>query len=53
MKTQSDILMMNNIIRDLGYTSIGDESSERKSFFTKTLPKLVEDIPNKTFDEID
>ena len=53
MKTQSDILMMNNIIKDLGYTGIGDESSKRKSFFTKTLPKLVEDIPNKTFDEID
>ena len=43
---------MNNIIRDLGYTGIGDKSSERNSFFTKTLPKLVEEIQNKTFDEI-
>ena len=52
MKNKNDILMMNNIKRDLGYTSVGDKSSERKTFSTKPLPKLVEEIPNKTFDEI-
>ena len=52
MKNESDILMMNNIIRDLGCTGIGDKSSKRKSFYTKTLPKLVQDIHKKTFDDI-
>ena len=52
MKNESDILMMNNIIRDVGYTGIGDRDSKRKKIFTKTLPKLVEEIQNKTFDEI-
>ena len=53
MKTGNDIFMMKNIIRELGYTSIGDTKSNRKTFFTKTLPKLVEVIQNKTFSEID
>ena len=52
MEKESDILMMNNIIRDLGYTGDGDKPSKRKTFFTKTLPKLVEEIQNKTFEEI-
>ena len=52
MKDENDILMMYNIIRDLGYNGIGDRDSKRKIFFTKKLPKLVEDIQNKTFDEI-
>ena len=43
---------MNNIINDLGYTGIGDRDSISKTFFTETLPKLVEEIQNKTFDEI-
>ena len=43
---------MNNIIRDLRYTGIGDRDSKRKTFFTITLPKLVEEIQNKIFDEI-
>ena len=41
MKKKSDILMMTNILHELGYTGIGDEESKRKTFFTKTLPKLV------------
>ena len=53
MKDEKDILMMYNIIRDLGYTGIGDRDSKRKTFFTEELPKLVEDIQNRTFDEID
>ena len=53
MKNEYDILMMNNIINDLGYTGIGDKPSKRKKFFTKTLAKLVEDVQNRTFDEID
>ena len=52
MKDENDILMMYNIIRDLGYDGTGDCDSKRKIFFTKKLPKLVEDIQNKTFDEI-
>ena len=52
MKNENDILMMNNIIRDIEYTGIGDKKSSRKFFFTKTLPKLFEDIPNRTFEEI-
>ena len=51
MKNESDILMMNNIINDLGYTGIGDGDSEGETFFTKILIKLVEKIQNKTFDE--
>ena len=39
MKNENDILMMNNIIRDLGYTGREDRDSKRKTFFTKTLPK--------------
>ena len=53
MKNENDILIMYNIIRDIGYNGIGDRDSKRKTFFTKKLPKLVEDIQNKTFDEID
>ena len=52
MKDENDILMMFNIIRDLGYNGIGDRDSKRKILFIKKLPKLVEDIQNKTFEEI-
>ena len=52
MKNESDILMMNNIKRDLGYTGIGDRPSARKTFFTITFLKLVEKIENKTLEEI-
>ena len=51
MKNENDILMMNNIVNDLGYTGVGGKKSSRKTFFTTTLPKLVEKIQNKTFDE--
>ena len=53
MKDEHDILMIYNIIRDLKYDGLGDRDSKRKIFFTKKLPKLVEDIQNSTFDEID
>ena len=52
MQNENDILMLNNIIRDLEYTGIGDDTSKRKTFLTIALPKLVEDIQNKTFEEI-
>ena len=52
MKNESDILIMNNIKNDLGYTGVGDRDSKRKIFLTITLPKLVEKIQNKTFEEI-
>ena len=52
MKNEKDFFMMKSIINDLGYTGDGDKDSKRKTFFTKILPKLVEEIQNKTFDEI-
>ena len=52
MKNENDILMMYNIINDLGYTGVGDKPSKRKTFFTITPPKLVEEIENRTFEEI-
>ena len=52
MKNDNDILMLYNIINDLGYTGIGDNKSKRKLFLTETLPKLVEEIQNRTFEEI-
>ena len=51
MTNENDILMMYNIIRDLGYNARGDRDSKRKTFFIKKLPKLVEDTQNKTIDE--
>ena len=53
MKNENDILMLNNILRDVKHTGERDRDSKRKTFFKKTLPKLVEDFQNKTFDEID
>ena len=53
MKDENDILMTYNIIRDLKYNGTGDRDSKRKTFFTKKLPRLVEDIQNRIFDEID
>ena len=52
MKNENDILKMNNNIKDLGYTGIGDRSSNRKTFFKLTLPKIVEEIQNEFFDRI-
>ena len=53
LKNENDILMLYNIVSDIGYTGIGDIKSKRKIFLTEKLPKLVEDIQNRTFDEID
>ena len=52
MKNENDILMLNNILRDVKYTGVGDRQSNRKNFFTE-LPKKVNEIQNKTFNEID
>ena len=52
MKNENDILMLDNIIKDLGYTGIGDNKSKRKTFLLEKLPKLVEEIQNRTFEEI-
>ena len=52
LKNENDILMLYNIINDLGYMGIGDNKSKRKTFLTETLPRLVEDIQNRTFEEI-
>ena len=38
MKNENDISMMYSIIKELGYTGIGDKPSKRKKFFTITLP---------------
>ena len=52
MKNENDIIMLNNNINDLSYTGVGDKSSKRKTFFTKTLPKLVEKNQSNTFEKI-
>ena len=52
MKNENDMLMLYNIIKDLGYTGIGDNKSKRKTFLTETLPKIVEELQNRTFEEI-
>ena len=52
VKKESDNLMMSNILHDLGYTGIGDRESKRKPFLRKALPKLLEKIQNKMFDDI-
>ena len=52
MKNEDDILVMNNIIKDLGYTGVGDKSSKRIFFQKITILKLAEEVQNKTFDEI-
>ena len=51
-KDESEILRMNIIVTDLGYTGIGGRRPNRKTFFTITLPKLVDEIQNETFDKI-
>ena len=50
---ENDSLMMNNILRDVKYTGIGDRHSKRKTFFTIELPKRVNEIRKKTFNGID
>ena len=52
-KNENDILIMNNIINNLGNRGVGDRPSNRKTCFTKTFPKLVEEVQNKAFDEND
>ena len=47
MKNEENNLMIYNIVRGLGYTGVGDKNSNRKTFFTKTIPELVDDIQNK------
>ena len=52
MKNETDILMMNKIKKkDLKYTSVDNKTSNRITFLTITLPKTVDDIQNKSFDE--
>ena len=50
MKNENDILMLNNVLIDLGYTGVRDGPSNRKTFL-KTLPKLVDKNQNKIFEE--
>ena len=50
MKNENDILMMCNIITDLGYTGKGDRPSNGKTFFLLTLPKLVDEITHDSDD---
>ena len=51
MINEIDVLMLNKIRNDLGYTRIRDRDSKWKTSSTITLPKLVEKIQNKTFEE--
>ena len=52
LKNENDILMLYNIVSDIGYRGIGDTKSKRKIFFTEKLPKLVDEIQKRTFEEI-
>ena len=52
MKNAKDILMMNSDLNDLSSTGIGVGDTKKKTFFTITLPKLFEEIQNKSFEEI-
>ena len=52
MRKENDILRMNNIVKGLGYTGIDNRDWKRKTFLTKKLPRLDEEIQNKTFWEI-
>ena len=52
MKNDNDISRLNIIISDLGHTGIGDKPSKTQTFSRRPLPKLVENIHNKTFDKI-
>ena len=52
MENENDILKMYNIIREVGYTGIGDKDLKRKVFFAQKLPEGFEEIQNKTFGEI-
>ena len=52
LKNENDILMMQKIINDLGYTGVGDKPTNRKTIFTITLPELVEEIQDRTFEGI-
>ena len=52
LKSENDILMMKNIFRDVNYTGRGDRDSKRKTFSTVELLKRVNEIQNKTFNEI-
>ena len=51
MENEIDILMLGNILNNLGYRGIVDRDSKRKRVFSKILPKLFEKIQNRTFDE--
>ena len=52
MKKENDIIMMKNILRDVGYTGKAGRVSNRKTFFTILHPKLVEKTQSKTIDEV-
>ena len=52
MKNEKDILKLSSIKNDLGYTGVGDRPSNRKIFLTITLPKIIDKIQNKIFEEI-
>ena len=47
MKKDSDILMMNNIINDIGYTGDVNKKAKRENFLLIGLPKKVAEIENK------
>ena len=51
MKNDTDVLMFNNIIDDIGYTNIGDSSSKRNHFIMEILPEGVAKIENKIVSE--
>ena len=51
MKNDDDFLMLYNILKDVNYRSYKDRPSNRKYFFTNTLPKKVSEINSVRFIE--
>ena len=50
MKNENDILTMNIIINDFGYTGVADKKTNKKTFLTIALPKLVDEITDDSDD---
>ena len=51
MNNDNDFLTLYHILKDVKYTGIRDRPSNRKHFFTETLPKKVSEIQNVRFVE--
>ena len=44
MKNDTDVLVFNNNIKNVGFTGVGDRYSKRKAFLIEELPPAVADV---------